>query len=382
MHADFSVELGRDDAALELPWSSTDPAVRYYDLKNHPELLQQIPEAMAYPELGAFLARINAAGFPLATAKCDAWRSREVAPEEEIFGDRKFVSYIDLIFEGEAERCSLEKHEAFAKDLCRLLGQAPEIPAAVEVVIRRGYYHGEAVVGDGDEVEKEFKTEAGTEARDAARGGEAADVRGRVETGEAVEVSEVDAGHRVETGGAEVSEADDERESAGAGDRVERGSEIEVSEADDAGELAGAKEWVDAGHRVETGGAVEVSEADDEGDVEKRQSGVTNREGVGRGAASERTEQQADVGQGMKYEGHADAGQRAEANIDEGEAAERLDKTAADERVGPSGQDGSVNGFCFTAYVTGFGDSDHEPRLRWQIALALLQNALVQLSRN
>ena len=321
MHADFSVELGRDDAALELPWNSTDPAVRYYDLKNHPELLQQIPEAMAYPELGAFLARINAAGFPLATAKCDAWRSREVAPEEEIFGDRKFVSYIDLVFEGEAERCSLEKHEAFAKDLCRLLGQAPEIPAAVEVVIRRCYYHGEGHLLEAadDAVEKKFKAENGTEARDAA--------------------------------GAE--------------------------------EAAGARERVDAGHRVETRGA-EVSDADDPTDakaVEERQSGVTNREGVGRGAASERTEQLADIGHGMKYEGHADAGQRTEANIDEGEAAERLDKTT-DERVGPNGRDGSVNGFCFTAYVTGFGDSDHEPRLRWQIALALLQNALVQLARN
>src|ERR1043166_8395856 len=55
MRADFSVELGRDDAALELPWSSADPALRFYDLKKHPELLQQIPEAVAYPELGAFL---------------------------------------------------------------------------------------------------------------------------------------------------------------------------------------------------------------------------------------------------------------------------------------------------------------------------------------
>src|SRR5579864_8876901 len=112
MHADFSVELGRDDAALELPWSSADPAARYYDLKKHPELLQQVPEAMAYPELGAFLTRINAAEFPLATAKCDAWFSREVAPEEEIFGDRKFVSYIDLVFEDESVRWSFEKHEA------------------------------------------------------------------------------------------------------------------------------------------------------------------------------------------------------------------------------------------------------------------------------
>jgi hypothetical protein len=408
MHADFSVELGRDDAALELPWNSTDPAVRYYDLKNHPELLQQIPEAMAYPELGAFLARINATGFPLATAKCDAWRSREVAPEEEIFGDRKFVSYIDLVFEREAERCSIEKHEAFAKDLCRLLGQAPEIPAAVEVVIRRCYYHGEghlleaaddAVAGDGDEVEKKFKAENGTEAKDAAGAGEAADAGDGVERGGA-EVSDadgageaagarewVDAGHRVEARGAEVSDADDAGEAAGArewvdaGHRVETRGATEVTDAADAGEAAGAREWVDAGHRVETKGATEVNDATEAKDVEERQSGVTNREGVGRVAASERTEQQADVGHGMKYEGHADAGQRAEANIDEGEAAERLDKTT-DERVGPSSRDGSVNGFCFTAYVTGFGDSDHEPRLRWQIALALLQNALVQLARN
>src|SRR5690349_17736687 len=113
MHADFSVELGRDDGALELPWSSADPAVRFYNLKSQPELLPQIPEAAAYPELGAFLARINAAGFPLATAKCDAWRSREVAQEEEIYGDRKFVSYVDLVFEDEAARTSFEKHEAF-----------------------------------------------------------------------------------------------------------------------------------------------------------------------------------------------------------------------------------------------------------------------------
>ncbi len=308
MHADFSVELGRDDAALEVPWSSSDPAVLYYDLKTHPELLQRIPEALAYPELGAFLARINAAGFPLVTAKCDAWASREVAPEEEIFGDRKFVSYVDLMFESEAARCSFEKHEAFAKDLCRLLSQTPEIPAAVEVVIRRCYYHGEGVLreaaaraGDGDEVEKEFKAEAGGTA--------------------------------------------------------------------------------DAGGGIATRGAAEIGHAADAINIEERQSGVRNREGGEQVAASERAEQQADVGQGRRDEGHADAGQRAEADIEKGEAAGRLDVTAADQRVGSSDLDGSVSGFCFTAYVTGFGDSDHEPGLRWQIALALLQNALVQLAR-
>lgn len=291
MHADFSVELGRDDAALELPWSSTDPVVHYYDLKTHPELLQQVPEAVAYPELGAFLVRINAAGFPLASAKCDAWQSREVTPEEEIYGDRKFVSYVDLVFEDETQRCSLERHGAFAKDLCRLLSQTPEIPAAVEVVIRRCYYHGESRVAE-----------------------------------------------------AAVNE-----------------SSIEETDAD----------------IHETRGR-DVAEA---GEVDERQSGVANREGREQVAANERTEQQADVGQGMKYGDDADASQRAEADIDEGEAAGRLEIVAADERVGSSSLDGSVSGFYFTVYVTGFGDSDHEPGLRWKIALALLQNALVQLAR-
>jgi len=326
MHADFSVELGRDDAALELPWSSTDSAVLYYDLKKHPELLQQIPEAMVHPELGAFLARINAAGFPLATAKCDAWPSREVTPEEEIFGDRKFVSYIDLVFEDAAARCSFEKHEAFAKALCRLLSQTPEIPAAVEVVIRRCYYHDvspEVVAEEAEAGEARFLTAA-----DETEAGEAGGVR----VGAKAATDDAGAEKFGAGGGTEVKEIDGEgmRAEAGAGDIAE-------------------------------------------------QSRAANREGADRVAAGERSEQQAEVGQGMKYEGHGDAGQRAEADIEKAEAAEGLDMAVTDERAGSSSLDGSVSGFCFTAYVAGFGDSDHEPRLRWQIALALLQNALVQL---
>jgi hypothetical protein len=157
MQADFSVELGGDAPALEIPWRSDNPHVRYYDLKNHPELVQQIPEAAAYPELGSFLSRINVARFPLATAKCDAWTSNELDLEEEIFGDRKFVSYIDLIFVDERERCSFEKHEAFAKELCRLLSHAPEIAATVELIIRHCYYHQEDTVQPRDTMRRQNK---------------------------------------------------------------------------------------------------------------------------------------------------------------------------------------------------------------------------------
>lgn len=142
MLVDYSVELGRDDPALELPWSSEDAALRYFDLKQHPELLRQIPEASAYPELSALLARINMPGFPLQTAKCDAWHSREILPEEEVFGaECKFVSYVDLLFTDQDARLSFEKHEELARTLCRLLKRAPDIAAAVEFTVRRCYYH-------------------------------------------------------------------------------------------------------------------------------------------------------------------------------------------------------------------------------------------------
>jgi hypothetical protein len=41
----------------------------------------------------------------------------------------------------------------------------------------------------------------------------------------------------------------------------------------------------------------------------------------------------------------------------------------------------AVTGFYFTAYVTGFGDSNHDSRSQWAIAISLLQHALMQLSR-
>lgn len=151
MQADFSVELGPDDPVLELPWASEDPSVHYYDLRRYPELVGQIPEAIAYPVLGTFLTRINAPTSPLETAKCDVWQSREMLPEEEIFGvSQKFVSYIDLVFVDKTRCRSFEKHEDFAKKLCRLLSHAPDMPATIELIIRRGYFHERRSVAHGE----------------------------------------------------------------------------------------------------------------------------------------------------------------------------------------------------------------------------------------
>ncbi len=150
MQAEYGVELGREDPALEMPWSAEDGAVRYYDVKGNPELVLQIGEAVTFPELGAFLRRMNAVGFPLQTAKCDVWYSREISAEEEIFGAAcKLVSYVDLVFTAEDARASFERHEELAQGLCQLLQRAPEIAATVAFVVRRCYYHGKE--NDSDE---------------------------------------------------------------------------------------------------------------------------------------------------------------------------------------------------------------------------------------
>jgi hypothetical protein len=151
VEADFAVELGADDETLELPWAADGSGPRYYNLKRQPELLLDLEEASRAPELAEFLAAMNSPAGILETAKCDIWSSTEINPQEEIFGaTRKFCSYVDILFSQETSRCSFPEHEQFAKRIAQLLKRAPEIPAAVELLIRRSFYHA------GDEIREGF----------------------------------------------------------------------------------------------------------------------------------------------------------------------------------------------------------------------------------
>ena len=154
MHVDSSLELGRDDPVLEVPWASEDDRIRYYNLRNDPELINELPETEDCVELREFLLRLNAPRFPLQTAKCDIWRTNEISPEEEIFAaHQKFASYVDLIFAEGPTQCSLEAHEELIHKLIDLLKRAPDTPATIEFVLRRCYYHpsiGASARGDED----------------------------------------------------------------------------------------------------------------------------------------------------------------------------------------------------------------------------------------
>jgi hypothetical protein len=150
VEADFAVELGADDETLEFPWAAADGGPRYYDLKRRPELLLEIEEARRAPELGEFLASTNSSSSILETAKCDCWASDDINPEEEIFGAaHKFGSYLDLLFSHENSRFSFAEHESLVGRITALLKRVPEIPAAVEFIIRRCFYHQGAATQDG-----------------------------------------------------------------------------------------------------------------------------------------------------------------------------------------------------------------------------------------
>jgi hypothetical protein len=150
VEAYFAVELGADDEVLDLPWASADSAVRYYDLKRQPDLLIYVKEAQRLAALEEFLTAINSSVSVLETAKCDAWHTTEMQPEEEIFGaNSKFASYIDLLFSDEPRRFSFSEHEQMATRLTQLLRRVPEIPAAAEFLVRRCHYHHEDETRDG-----------------------------------------------------------------------------------------------------------------------------------------------------------------------------------------------------------------------------------------
>jgi hypothetical protein len=150
VEADFTIELGKEDETLEMPWTANQEVSGYCDLKRRPELLSEIEEIERVPELGEFLLSVNSPASPLETAKCDAWSSTEMKTEEEIFNaTHKFGSYVDMVFSGEQKPFSFPEHEQLANRLTQLLRKVPEIPAAAEFLIRRCHYHRDNELRDG-----------------------------------------------------------------------------------------------------------------------------------------------------------------------------------------------------------------------------------------
>jgi hypothetical protein len=150
MDADFSIELGRQDPVLDFPWKDLTGKLAYVDVKRRPELMASIDEAEKFPELGEFLRVMNSARSMMETAKCDAWATTELSPEEDIYDvSHKFASYVDVLFSEIDVRLSFSLHEQFARKLVELLRRVPDTPSAAEVCVRRCFFGEDGGVREG-----------------------------------------------------------------------------------------------------------------------------------------------------------------------------------------------------------------------------------------
>ena len=153
MDADWSVELGADDPALEFPWSAPDGSQRFVDLSQNTEAVAPLAEVLQYPEMAEVLIALNGKLSPWLTAKCDVWTDDDLGEAEQIFDARlKVCSYIDLIRRSESERFSFEHHEKWVK--LAALGSRTAVtddPIACEFIVRRCWYHPDSRPNDEPE---------------------------------------------------------------------------------------------------------------------------------------------------------------------------------------------------------------------------------------
>lgn len=149
MRVEIVHELELDDSRLEIPWASDrDSSLGYRDLKAFPEETGTLPECRAYPPLAAFLRRLNRPRFPLRTAKCDVWQTRQLAEDERADFQLpwKTGSYVDLVFESKALRRRLSPHDRLAEEARRGL-KSFRAQAQLEIVVRRCLFHPQEVWG-------------------------------------------------------------------------------------------------------------------------------------------------------------------------------------------------------------------------------------------
>lgn len=144
MDADWSVELGADDPALEFPWTSPDGTEGYVDLPARLNGLYEVMEAAANHELAEFLRTVNGKSSQWLTAKCDVWTDNELGEAEAVYdATLKFACYVDLIAREHPARFSFARHEAWVKSVARKLDNEGAESIACELVVRRCWFHPE-----------------------------------------------------------------------------------------------------------------------------------------------------------------------------------------------------------------------------------------------
>lgn len=164
MEADYSVELGAEAPALELPWEDPEGRWNYVELRGQAgafepdweqtlkRQIDRIPETRQFPALRRFLLAANSPLSAWQTAKCSVWPDVADAAENAYRAGFTHSCYIDLVLAGPGAelRGNFEAHERLAREMAHRLGGDESLEAVAEIVVRRCYFHPEENAEESD----------------------------------------------------------------------------------------------------------------------------------------------------------------------------------------------------------------------------------------
>jgi hypothetical protein len=235
----------------------------------------------------------------------------------------------------------------FVRELCRLFSHAPEIPAAVELVIRHCYYHQEEFVS-------EISNEPGGSQSSATMRAP------KISSPQSEDVMGHDPQARIAIDDelAPVKERLDAKR-----ERLDAIGSVDPRDIAAQCKPARAMDYVEPHNLTE--------------DVQANAADLNQLVRITKHELANESEQQ-----------QSSSRESETADLLPGHDSFKMPLSGKSSNLPPEhqpqmeGATASVTGFCLTAYVTGFGDADHDPVRRWAIGLHLLQNAIVQLNAN
>jgi hypothetical protein len=169
MEADYSIDLGPDSAALEVPWHDPEGRWHYVPLRGSPRgdnaaqcdriPLDWIPEAQRFAALRRFLEQANSPQSAWESVKCGVWAAAAAAGGNPYGAPCEHGCYVDVVLalaspadtrpQGACAgascaelRDNLPAHEQWARQMAKMLEEDAECQqAAAEIVVRRCYFH-------------------------------------------------------------------------------------------------------------------------------------------------------------------------------------------------------------------------------------------------
>ena len=146
MLTEWSSETGPESPVLEVPWSGdvNGVALRWVDLRDDPDALDDLAEADAWPALVSALRALNGARSPVFTAKCDAWAmdpEELAATRDDLLLDEQTAAagvacYIDLLWRERTVFASRHHMETMLYRLDRMGTELWHPQAKLEAVLR------------------------------------------------------------------------------------------------------------------------------------------------------------------------------------------------------------------------------------------------------